>query len=138
MNDRIEHAGVVCGVEAGCVRVRIQQTSACAHCKVAGTCLSSRDTKAKIVEVFTTNEYKVGDAVRVSASASMAASALLYAFGLPFVAVVAVLAAVVAATGDEALAGVCGIASLVPYYTLLYMCRGKLRRAMRFEICGSI
>lgn len=136
MKDRIEHAGVVCGVVAGRVSVRIQQTSACAHCKVAGTCLTSRDQTSKVVEVACqdASAYKEGEPVTVSATTAMAAGALLYAFGLPFLLMIAVLVAVLVATGSEPAAALAALASLVPYYTLLYICRAKLGRTIRFEI----
>ena len=56
MSNKIKHNGVVDGVEEGCVRVRILQSSACSACKVAAHCNAS-ETKEKIIEV------QVADAV---------------------------------------------------------------------------
>lgn len=50
MSNKIKHNGVVDGVEEGCVRVRILQSSACSACKVAAHCNAS-ETKEKIIEV---------------------------------------------------------------------------------------
>ena len=47
MSNKIKHNGVVDGVEDGCVRVRILQSSACSACKVAAHCNTS-ETKEKI------------------------------------------------------------------------------------------
>lgn len=136
MADRIRHSGIVDSVGDDCVRVRILQASACASCKVSGYCNAS-ESKEKMVDVYGTT-YKgrvnVGDHVVVTASRQVAASALLLAFGVPFVILVVVLFAVVVATSDEAVGAVAGIASLVPYYFVLYLFRDKMRRKMTFDI----
>lgn len=102
MNHKIRHEGIVDSIEEGCVHVRILQTSACASCKVAGYC-NAAEAKEKIVDVFQTkgSSLKVGDAVTVSASGDVAARALLWAFGLPFLLMVTVLVLVLWQTHDE-------------------------------------
>ena len=62
MSNKIKHNGVVDGVEEGCVRVRIFQSSACSACKVAAHCNAS-ETKEKIIEVQVADavKYQLGD-----------------------------------------------------------------------------
>lgn len=136
MNGQIRHSGVVDAVEGGCVKVRILQTSACAHCKIAGHCNAS-DSKEKIVDVYGVADaarFKVGDEVVVTASMGIASQALLLGFGLPFVVLVGVLFCVYALTADEAVAALSGLASLIPYYILLWLFRNRLAGRMRFGI----
>lgn len=136
MSDRIKHAGVIESVDGDCVRVRILQTSACAQCKIAGHCNSS-ESKEKIVDVYGISDrtgLKVGDNVTVTASAGVAASALLIGFGLPFIVLVAVIFVVWFMTSDEAVAGLCGLLSLIPYYIIVWAFRERLRVRMAFSI----
>lgn len=135
MVDNISHSGVVESVEDGCVHVRIVVTSACAACKVAGYC-NAAESKEKVVDVYTAKSaaYVVGQAVTVSASRQVATHALLLAFGLPFVILVAVLVGVLLLTGDELWAALGGLLALVPYYSILWLFRQKVRDRLAFQI----
>ncbi len=135
MDEKITHAGIVEQVDGGRVRVRIMQTSACAACKVAGHC-NAAEAKEKLVDVFTASasQWKVGDAVTVAASRQMATQALLLAFGLPLVIMLAVLLAVLSLTGREGLSALCALGALLPYYGVLWLLRGRLQQRMAFWI----
>ncbi len=135
---KVRHSGVVEAVTKSGVRVRITQTSACASCKMAGHCNAS-ESKVKYVDVAgaCTGGLKVGDAVSVSASQTVVIKALLLSFGVPLVVLVAVLAAVYASTGDDVLSGGVAIASLLPYYLLLYCFRNRIGRSVVFAIDGK-
>lgn len=135
MGEKITHAGIVEQIDGSRVRVRIVQTSACAACKVAGHC-NAAEAKEKLVDVFTASasQWKVGDAVTVAASQQMATQALLQAFGLPLVIMLAVLLAVLSLTGREGLAALCGLGALLPYYAVLWLLRSRLQQRMAFWI----
>ena len=53
---------------------------------------------------------------------------------LPFVIMVAVLSLCLWLTGNEGIAALAGIASLVPYYAVVYHCKDKLARRFAFVI----
>ena len=135
MNQRITHSGVVDSVEDGCVHVRIVQTSACAACKVASYCNAS-ESKEKMIDVYCDNvaAYKVGQQVTVSTSGQVAAKALLWAFGVPFVLLMVVLVLVLLLTGNEGWAALGALAALVPYYIILWLLRDKMREQLAFRI----
>jgi len=135
MSQKIRHEGVVDSIEEGCVHVRILQSTACGACKVAGYCHAA-EAKEKLIDVYTTRAttYQVGDAVTVSTSQKVVARALLWAFGLPFVLMIAVLLLVLWQTGNEGLAAQSSLLVLVPYYGLLFLLRHRMRRQMTFEI----
>lgn len=135
MSNRIRHEGIIDSIDEGCVHVRILQTSACAACKVAGYC-NAAEAKEKIVDVFQTDAsaMKVGDTVTVSTTGDVAAQALLWAFGFPFLLMIAVLVLVLWQTHDEGVAAICGLLSLVPYYGILFLLRHRMRRKMAFII----
>ena len=136
MSTKINHSGVIESIEDGCVHVRIVQTSACAACKVAGYCNAAESTE-KVVDVFcdaAARHLAVGQAVTVSASGTVAARALLWGFGLPFVVLVTVLFVVLKLTGNEGVAALSGLAALIPYYIILWLLRNRMREQLSFEI----
>jgi sigma-E factor negative regulatory protein RseC len=135
MSNRIRHEGIIDSIDEGCVHVRILQTSACAACKVAGYC-NAAEAKEKIVDVFQTDAsaMKVGDTVTVSTTGNIATQALLWAFGFPFILMVTVLVIVLWQTGNEGMAALSGLLTLIPYYGLLFLLRHRMRRKMSFVI----
>jgi sigma-E factor negative regulatory protein RseC len=135
MADIIKHTGVVEHIEGSHITVRIVQTSACAACSVKGHCHAS-DSKEKTVDVFTRQHaaYQVGQRVVVCGTTSMGMRAVGIAFGIPFFVLVGVLFAAMHFMANEALAGLIALASLVPYYLIIYMYRGKLGRKFTFTI----
>jgi len=135
MNDKIAHSGVIERIEGEHVQVRIVQTSACAACKVAGYC-SAAESKEKIVDVYHAGagRLNVGDAVVVTAPSRIATRALFWAFGVPFVVMVAVLVAVLLLTHHEGLAALSGLLALLPYYGVLYLLRGRMARQFTFSL----
>lgn len=135
MSEKITHAGIVESIDSGRVRVRIVQTSACAACKVANHC-NAAEAKEKLIDVFTGDScrWNVGDEVVVAASRQLVSQALLLAFGLPLVILLAVLLLVLSMTDREGLAALCGLAALLPYYVVLWFARGQLQRRLAFWI----
>lgn len=136
MSNKIKHSGIVDNITADCVKVRILQASACAHCKVAGHCNAS-ESKEKIVDVYSvdaTNKLKAGDKVIVSASMRTAVNALMLGFGGPLFFMLSTLVLLYVTMEDEAIAALGSLAILVPYFAILYLFKDKMRRKMTFEI----
>ena len=115
--------------------MRILQTSACAACKVASHCNAS-DKKVKIVEVFCDDaaSYQTGQEVVVSASRQVAANALLLGFGLPFLLLMLFLIVTLKLSGSEGVAALVALASLAPYYLLLWCFRNRIRQQLAFSL----
>ena len=135
MADIIKHRGIVEKVEGAHVVVRIVQTSACAACKVANHC-SAAESKVKIVDVFCSdcNAYEVGQQVVVWASKDVANRALLLGFGVPFLLLICVLMIALKFLGDEGLAALTALASLVPYYLALWVMKDRIQQQISFNI----
>lgn len=135
MSNKIKHKGVVDGVEEGCVRVRILQSSACSACKVASHCNAS-ETKEKIIEVQVADavKYQLGDSVVVVADTAVGFRASLYGYLLPLLLMVVVLVAVLKITQSEGYAAVSALGILIPYYIGLYLLRNKLRNKLSFSL----
>lgn len=135
MSNKIKHNGVVDGVEEGCVRMRILQSSACSACKVAAHCNAS-ETKEKIIEVQVADavKYQLGDSVVVVADTAVGFRASLYGYLLPLLLMVVVLVAVLKITQSEGYAAVSALGILIPYYIGLYLLRNKLRNKLSFSL----
>ena len=135
MNHIIRHSGVVESIEDGCIHIRITQTSACAACKVAGYC-NAAESKEKIIDVYCDDvaAYSIGQAVVVTTTGQVAARALLWGFGFPFLLLVVVLFLTWLLTTHEGWAALCALASLIPYYMLLWLMRDKMSQQLAFSI----
>lgn len=136
MSDIIRHSGTVESIEGNHIRVKIVQTSACATCAAHKYCNSS-ESKEKMIDIYTKDAagYKVGQSVNVLGTTSMGMRAVLWAFGVPFVFLVAVLYATWVFTGgDEPLSALAALVSLVVYYLVLYVCRDKMKKRFVFTI----
>lgn len=135
MSNKISHSGIIHCITDGCIRVQIVQTSACAACKVASHC-NAAESKIKIVDVMSNNTsgYKVGQEVTVWASKDVANRALMLGFGVPFLLLICVLMVALKLTGNEGIAALAAIASLVPYYVALWLMRDKIQQHISFNL----
>lgn len=134
MTNNIRHSGVVESIEGDCIKVRIVQTSACRSCKNASSC-SMSESKEKIVDVYEKHEnLVVGNNVWVVVSQRMGYLAVLFSAIIPLLIIILVLMAIVFTTGDEVLAALISLASLIPYYIIIYLARGKIRKKLSFHI----
>lgn len=135
MSNNIKHAGIIESVENGHVRVRILQASACGACVVSSHCHASR-AKEKLIDVYETptNTRKKGDQVTVVASTKTGARAVALGFGVPFLLLLAVLFTTMGLTGSEPIAALAALASLIPYYIGLYVCKDKISGKLSFWI----
>lgn len=102
---------------------------------MAGHCHAA-ESKEKIVEVccYGSAVYSKGQEVTVSTSGAVASRALFLGFGIPFLVLVSVLVLVLVTTGSEGLSALCGLAALIPYYGVLYLCRDRIRRQLTFYL----
>ena len=133
--NKISHKGIVESLDGDRAVVRIVQTSACAACKAASHC-SAAESKEKLVEasILENDAPRVGEEVVVSMSGVNGRDAVVFAFVLPFIIMVLVLFCCLKLSSSEGLAAIVGIGSLVPYYFLLYLFRGKLRKRFSFVL----
>ena len=145
MSNKISHSGVIQSIKDGCIKVQIVQTSACASCKVASSCRSASplgssknaaESKVKIVDVLRndTKGFEVGQQVVVWASKDIANQALLLGFGVPFLLLVCVLMIALKLTDSEGVSALAAIASLVPYYVVLWLMRDRIQQRISFNL----
>ncbi len=117
------------------VCVRIVQSSACSSCKIASYC-NSAESKVKLIDVpcSDTGKYSVGQEVTVMAAASVGMKAVILAFVIPTVIIIATIVAALAFNASELTAAIAGMAILIPYYIILYSLRRKLTEVLTFYL----
>ncbi|MDR1678254.1 MAG: SoxR reducing system RseC family protein [Prevotellaceae bacterium] len=131
----IEHQGVVIRIEAGTAVVRIVQNSACAACHAKGACSAADKAEKDItVPLPEGRAIEVGQEVWLVGRSSKGLQAVLYAYIFPLVLLMAVLLLVQYYMKSETIAAAAAVASLIPYYGMLYLFRKRLTKKFLFFI----
>ena len=135
MGADIRHEGVVNSIDGQRVTVRILQASACSGCQASRICHAA-EQKEKLVDVdmVGVENLSVGQKVTVVAGERMGITAVLLAFGLPLLLLLVALIATMRVTGSEMTAAVASIGILVPYYIVLFLFRGRIKKDFGFRI----
>ncbi len=135
MADKIKHRGIVEKIEGSHVVVRIVQTSACAACSAKGLCNAS-ESKEKQIDVYEVNaSYQIGEEVILCGSTSMGMRAVVLAFGVPVLILLAALFITMQVTDDDALlSSIIALVAVIPYYLIIYLMKNKLNKTFSFVI----
>ncbi len=134
MEKFIQHRGIVKNIENNTVFVRIEQESACSSCHVRSACLVS-DKKEKIIAVRDrSGKFEQGEEVIVSVKSSLGMRAVMIAFAIPFIILVAALLISAKLSGNEDVGGLMGLLFLFPYYFTLYLLRDKINKKFIFKV----
>jgi len=131
----ISHEGIIDRISNGVAHVRIVQNSACTSCKVASYC-NSAESKEKIIDVRCIDEskYAVGQAVTVLAAQSVGMKAVVLAFIVPTILLLATIMGCVGYGLSDGIAALAGVGILLPYYFVLYLNRKKLENILTFYL----
>ena len=130
----IEQKGIVEGSGNDVVKVRISPVSACSDCHSKASC-SVFGTTERIIEVpGKTGEFRTGDRVGVTITASMGHKAVVLGYFLPFLVVLLSLIAFTLLKYKEWQAGLIALSTLIPYYIILYFSRSRLRKTFTFTL----
>ena len=135
MADIIKHRGIIEKIEGSHVVVRIVQTSACSACSAKGLCNAS-ESKEKQIDVYEVNpSYRIGEEVMLCGSTSMGMRAVLLAFGIPVLLLLAALFITMRVTdGDALLSSIVALLAVIPYYLVIYLMKDKLNKTFSFVI----
>ncbi len=137
MSELIKHDAVVKEIKGDTIKVTFVSKAACISCQLRGIC-SASDIKEKEVILKKPktglDKYKIGETVNVVMTESQGVKALLWGYIFPFIVLLVVLFGVYAYSGNESLAGVIALASLIPYYFILYLFRNKLNKQFEFNL----
>ncbi len=131
----VVHHGVVREVGEQMVVVGIEAAGACEGCKVQGLCgLSGESEKEVAVWDRDAAGYRVGDEVVVGIGTAMALKAVLWAYIVPFLLMLAVLLTLSNYGFTELVQGVATLGAVAVYYVGLWFFRKKLERDIVFKI----
>ena len=132
MDEMIKHEGVVLSTNGNMAHVEIVQTSACSACKARSMCMSS-ESQQKQMDVVMLEPMQAGDRVEVEVRERLAWRAVLLAYILPFVVMLAVIAVMDYATDwSEAITGTLSLCAIALYYLILSAFKHKLQKQFSF------
>jgi positive regulator of sigma E activity len=129
----INHKGIVQKKDEERVIITISAASACSGCHAEGSC-GMMGKKEKIIEVYGKYNVKPGDQVTIQMNQSMGYTALLFGYVFPLISVIVVLMILISQHVSELLSGVISIASLIPYYTILFFLRKRINKKISFTL----
>lgn len=134
MADNIEHRGVVVEVNGKSVKVRIEQLSACAACHVKSLCMAS-DKSEKIVDAaVVAGNFSVGEEVVVVGHKQLGVVAVVLAYIVPFLLIVATLFFSSLFVDEEWIVGSLSLLVLAPYLVALRLMNNKIKAKFRFYV----
>lgn len=130
---QVSHPGVVDEVGSSVLRVRILSASACVSCHVKGAC-NMAEMEEKLIDIPHDNpeQYKIGQQVDVLMNLSSGTKAVMLGYVIPMVILVFTLILALILTGEEGSAGLIALASLIPYYLVLWLRRDQIRKKTHF------
>ncbi|MBO4689865.1 MAG: SoxR reducing system RseC family protein [Paludibacteraceae bacterium] len=132
MEEMIRHNGIVLSTDGELAHVEIVQTSACSACKARSMCMSA-ESQQKIIDARMAEPMKPGDRVEVMVREHLAWRAVLLAYVLPFVVMLAVIVGLDYATDmSEAVVGTLSLCSIALYYIGLGMFKHRLQKQFSF------
>jgi sigma-E factor negative regulatory protein RseC len=127
-------SGIVSEITAENIAVNIISVSACSVCTAKELCLAF-ERKEKIIFVPNAGQdVQSGDKVNVMMKISMGMKAVLLAYFMPTVIVIAMLLLLLEMGVGELYAGLISILSLAGYYFVIYLIREKLDKQFYFYI----
>jgi len=133
--DRIEHEGVIIGIDSDFISVEILSQSACSSCNAKSMC-SMSEVKAKIIQVENRgfNLYEKGERVNVLLKRSLGFRALWISYLIPLVIALVLLVVLSTVSVDELLMGLSVLAIIALYYFVVYLLRDKIKKDFIFTI----
>jgi len=132
-SNTINHIGIVQKSDNKSVTVIISAESACSGCHAEGSC-SLFGKEEKIIEVKGYYDVKAGDTVNVIMNQSTGFTALFLGYMLPLIILIITLITFLSVRFPELISGLLSIASLLPYYLLLYFFRKRINDKFKFSL----
>lgn len=130
--ETVSHEGIVTQINENDIQVKIIQESACASCHAKSACtVVDQAEKYLTVPRPAGREIHLFQKVNVVMKVGQGNTAAVLAYLIPIVVLLAVLFICLGLGLSEGLSALLGIAALIPYYSILYLRRDKLKK--RFD-----
>lgn len=130
----IQHTGYIREINGNDIKVSIISQSACSSCHAKSACGVS-DASEKIIDIKRNPDgYTIGEQVTVYMKQSMGLKAVFMGYVLPFIVLFIVLIISINTIKNEGISALLALGSLIPYYSLLYYLRDKVKQSFSFQI----
>ena len=109
--------------------------SACASCEIKGACTIS-DSVDKVIEVELEGHetFTKGQVVSIEMKQSQGSWAVIFAYLLPFILIFGSLVLFLGVGVDQGIAGLLSIATLIPYYLILFLLRNFFKKKFSYRL----
>ena len=132
MDEMIRHEGIVERIDGEMAHIRIVQTSACSACKARSMCMSA-ESQEKEMDAVMLEPMQPGDQVEILVRERLAWKAVLLAYILPFVVMVALIAILdILTPWSEAVVGTISLCGIALYYIGLSVFKHHLQTQFSF------
>lgn len=133
--ETISHEGVVTKITDDELEIKILAQSACAACHAKSACgMGEQAEKTLTVPRPKDKEFVLNQKVNVRMAIGQGNKAAVLAYLLPIILLLAVLFVCIGLGLNEGLSALISFAALVPYYTVLYRRRDKLKEKFDYTI----
>ena len=133
--ETISHEGVVTKITDEELEIKIVSQSACAACHAKSACgMGEQAEKILTLPRPKDQDFSLMQKVNVTMAIGQGNKAAVLAYLIPIVLLLAVLFICLGVGLNEGLSALISIAVLIPYYTILYLQRDKLRRRFEYRI----
>ncbi|MDR1500200.1 MAG: SoxR reducing system RseC family protein [Tannerellaceae bacterium] len=134
MEDSVSYCGVIESVDGHNVLVRVSRGASCAGCSVEAACIRAGGGDHLIEVTDFSGEWHKGEAVMLEGRDHMGLKAVVIAFVIPVLFIAGFVIAGAALGWREDMSALCGLLSLFPYYIVLYLLRGALKKEFVFTL----
>lgn len=132
MEELIKHTGIVTSIHGEMAHIQIVQSSACSACKAKSMC-SSSESQVKEMDARMLEPMQIGDQVEVEVREHLAWRAVLLAYILPFIVMMATIILLDLLTHwDEAIVGAIALGAIALYYLALNQFKNRLQKQFTF------
>ncbi len=132
--ESIVHNGRIRKVENGIASVSFVRSSGCGGCSIRSGCGMAESADAIVEVPLRGRDFREGETVTIHASATKGYLAILLAYCVPFVLVIATLIVAISFGVSESLAGMISLATLIPYYVGLKACSRFYKNELSIDI----
>lgn len=135
MENKISHEGIITKIEDSNIEVKILSRSACASCNIKGACnMSEMQEKIITIPAPKDKNLSIGQEVKISMGLGQANRAVIFAYVIPLIILVAMIFILSTLKIEEGLNALISIGTLIPYYMILFLFRNRLKRKFKYEI----
>ena len=133
--ETISHEGIVTQITDDELEIKILAQSACAACHAKSACgMGEQAEKILTGPRPKDKEFELGQKVNVRMAIGQGNKAAVLAYLLPVILLLAVLFVCLGLGLSEGLSALISFLALIPYYTVLYLRRDKLKKRFEYTI----